>query len=1058
MDTPPATNPGPDAAAAASVRSVPSAFRLVAARLSRGQKVGMAALAVVLVVSLVLELAHYFAPEALAAAFGLPIEGVERFARSAHEAILALLFVGLVIWLATALTALKRTRSHTERVDEALSSMSIGLAVWDNEDRLVDCNEAFRAIYPEIREHLVPGVHYGRLLEIYYPLAPAEVIDGRSLEQFVADAMRRRRGGRVTELVRHQNDRWLMMTDARSAGGGIVSFRLDITEQRLLDLELRKRRKVMDDLAELSYDWYWRQDTDGRFVEFSVAMEQYLRYPREALLGRMRTELPGFQADPGELAAYLQCIEAHQPFPWFRFRATRGDGTPIWVAVTGKPIFDESGAFAGYYGAGRDVTDSEATIIALRHSEERFRALTKLATEWYWETDDELRFSLVKGPPELVESLQDTLLGKSVGELARHPNFELDWPTLSRHFERREPFRRVPFRLKRDVRGRPGYFEVSAEPMFDGEVFAGFRGLVWDVTEREALIAQLTDSEARFRALTELSSDWFWEMDGSLRFTSIRRGAHGAFDLADDEVIGKQRWELPGELIQPATWDEHRATLEARKPFRDLMLRHMKADGSVVYHISSGDPIFDDKGEFRGYRGVGKNITEQVRAQERIERLATVDPLTQLPNRQTFDERAGRVLANAYAEGRKCALLFLDLDNFRLLNNGYGHRVGDQMLSIVASRMRSIVAEPNLLGRRGGDEMVILLTDVPRPEIATETAQALIKAIAEPARVLGMEVSVTPSVGIAFFPQDGADIDSLLNAADAAMYQAKESGRRTYSFFTPAVARRVDLRLRLEQRLRKAVEARDFKLFYQPLVSLADGKMIGAEALIRWKDVELGDISPAEFIPIAEESGLIIGLGDWVLREACRARQVWRQLGLDVPPLAINMSGVQLRQLGCVEGLLETLAEFEVAPSEVEVEVTETGLLDTSAVSRENLIRLRNAGVKLALDDFGVGFSSLSHLRDLPIHRLKIDRSFTVECMRDARTLTIVKAVIEMARSLGISVTAEGIETQAQQTWMQHLGCDTAQGYLFARPMPAEEFLKIFIDRRGVGRERSLMH
>jgi diguanylate cyclase (GGDEF)-like protein/PAS domain S-box-containing protein len=858
--------------------------------------------------------------------------------------------------------------------------------------------------------------------------------------------------------VRHQGDRWLMMTDGQSAGGGIVSFRMDITEQRLLDLELRKRRKVMDDLAELSYDWYWRHDAEGRFVEFSSSMEQHLGYPREALLGRTRNDLPGFQADAGELAAFQQFIDERRPFPWFRFRATRGDGTPIWVAVTGKPIFGESGEFIGYYGAGRDVTDSEATIIALRHSEERFRALTKLATEWYWETDPSLRFSLVKGPPELVEPLQSSLLGKSVAELGQHPNFELDWPMLSGLFERREAFRRVPFRLKRDVRGRHGYFEVSAEPMFDAGTFIGYRGLVWDVTEREALIAQLTDSEARFRALTELSSDWFWEMDASLRFTSIRRGAHGAFNLNDEEVIGKTRWETPGELIQPATWEEHKATLEARKPFRDLMLRHMQADGSIVYHISSGDPIFDDKGEFRGYRGVGKNITEQVRAQERIERLATVDPLTQLPNRQTFDERAGRVLANAYAEGRKCALLFLDLDNFRLLNNGYGHRVGDQMLSIVASRMRSVVAEPNLLGRRGGDEMVILLVDVPRPEIAVETAHALIKAIAEPARVLGMEVSVTPSVGIGFFPQDGADIDSLLNAADAAMYQAKESGRRTYSFFTPAVARRVDLRLRLEQRLRKAVEARDFRLFYQPLVSLADGKMIGAEALIRWKDAELGDISPAEFIPIAEESGLIIGLGDWVLREACRARQVWRQLGLDVPPLAINMSGVQLRQLGCVEGLLETLAEFEVAPSEVEVEVTETGLLDTTAVSRENLIRLRNAGVKLALDDFGVGFSSLSHLRDLPIHRLKIDRSFTVECMRDARTLTIVKAVIEMARSLGISVTAEGIETQAQQTWMQHLGCDTAQGYLFARPMPAEEFLKIFIDRRGVGRERSLMH
>ena len=451
-------------------------------------------------------------------------------------------------------------------------------------------------------------------------------------------------------------------------------------------------------------------------------------------------------------------------------------------------------------------------------------------------------------------------------------------------------------------------------------------------------------------------------------------------------------------------------------------------------------------------------VGEQARAQERIELLATVDSLTQLANRQTFDERAARLLAGAYSDGKRCALLFIDLDNFRLLNNGYGHRVGDEMLSVVARRMRDIIVAPDLIGRRGGDELVALLVDIPGADRAVEVAQALIKSISEPARVLGMEVAVTPSVGISFFPQDGVDLDSLLNAADAAMYQAKESGRRTYAFYTPTVARRVDLRLRLEQRLRKAVESRDFRLFYQPLVSLADGKMVGAEALIRWRDAELGDISPAEFVPIAEESGLIVGLGDWVIHEACRHRQEWRALGIDVPPVSLNMAGVQLRQLGCVDDLLDVLGEYGVATTEIEIEVTETGLLDTSAVSRENLVRMRNAGIRIALDDFGVGFSSLAHLRDLPIHRLKIDRSFTVECMRDARTLTIVKAVVEMARSLGITVTAEGIETQAQQTWMQHLGCDSAQGYLFARPMTAEDFLKLFVDRRGAGRERSLMH
>ena len=940
----------------------------------------------------------------------------------------------------------------------ALESMDVGIALYDREDRLVNCNGAFRALYSEIAHLLVPGAGLYDIAAEYYKVAPAELVDGRTLDEYLNDIRRRRNGSEVTEVARRHQGRWLLMTDCKTADGGVISFRRDVTEQKLIELELSKRRKLIDDLSELTYDWFWRQDADGRFVEFSGSMERHFKQSCADLIGKRRSDMPAFEAAPQAYAEYLRHIERREPIPWFTYKTKRGDGTTIWVAVTGKPIFDE-GVFQGYYGAGRDVTEREQTLSALRESEERFRALTTLVTEWYWETDAEHRVTRLTGVEEYEEQAQKLICGRRLSEIdALDPSMTVNWEQLNRDIAERRAFKQLKLKLQPQHLGRDMYFEVSGHPVFELGEFIGYRGLAWDVTERESLIAKITDNEARFRALTELSSDWYWEMDGDLRFTRVQRGQRDTFSLQDDDIIGKHRWELPGELIRPSSWDEHRATLLARKPFRDVMFRRWMPDGSCVYNITSGDPIFAADGKFIGYRGIGKNITEQVKSQERIERLATVDELTQLSNRQTFDERAGRILANAYAAEKRCALLFIDLDNFRLLNNGYGHRVGDQMLSIVASRIRNAITEPHLVGRRGGDELVALLVDIPRGDYAVDVAKELIRSISEPARVLGMEVSVTPSVGISFFPQDGIELDSLLNAADAAMYQAKESGRQTYAFYTPTVARRADLRLRLEQRLRKAVEARDFKLVYQPLISLNDGKLVGAEALIRWRDAELGDISPAEFIPIAEESGLIVALGEWVIHEACRARRDWRMQGLDIPPLSINMAGVQLRQLGCVEGLLNILNEHDVPPNDIEVEVTETGLLDTSAVSRENLVRMRNAGVRIALDDFGVGFSSLAHLRDLPIHRLKIDRSFTVECMRDARTLTIVKAVIDMARSLGISITAEGIETQAQQTWMQHLGCDSAQGYLFARPMNVDDFVQMFIDRRGVGRERSLMH
>ncbi len=364
------------------------------------------------------------------------------------------------------------------------------------------------------------------LVTAYYNVAPPEVIDGRTLGEFLDDAHRRRSGSEVTEIVRHLHKRWLLMTDCLTADGGVISFRRDVTEQQRMEHELSKRRKLLDDLSELTYDWFWRQDADGRFVEFSEAIERHFKQSCSDLIGKRRADMPAFEAAPEAYAEYLGRIERREPIPWFTYKTRRGDGAEMWVSVTGKPIFDEHGRFHGYYGAGRDVTEREQTLAALRESEERFRALTTLVTEWYWETDAEHKITRLTGAAGYEDRARKLICGRRLSEIdGLDPSLTTNWDQLNRDVAERRAFKQLKLKLHPQHLGRDMYFEVSGHPVFQLGEFVGYRGLAWDVTERESLIAKITDNEARFRALTELSSDWYWEMDEELRFTRLQRGA-----------------------------------------------------------------------------------------------------------------------------------------------------------------------------------------------------------------------------------------------------------------------------------------------------------------------------------------------------------------------------------------------------------------------------------------------------------------------------------------------------------------------------------------------------
>jgi diguanylate cyclase (GGDEF)-like protein len=423
-----------------------------------------------------------------------------------------------------------------------------------------------------------------------------------------------------------------------------------------------------------------------------------------------------------------------------------------------------------------------------------------------------------------------------------------------------------------------------------------------------------------------------------------------------------------------------------------------------------------------------------------------------------LDRERFMVLADhALARPGKCALLLLDVDNLRLINSTRGHRAGDAVLSSVGRRIAGCAHGNWVVGRLGADEFGVLITDLARTEDTASTVERLLAAVARPATDDAGDHSATCALGASVYPDDGADLDALLTAAAAALRFAKKRGPGSYALHTPLIARALDLRVRLAHALLVPDEAKPFSLVYQPLVALDDGRPLGLEAFLRWTDPQLGAIAPAEFIHIAEDNGLIDPLGDWILAEVCGTLRTWQDAGIDALPVTVNLSSVQLRRDDCVDRITGALARFAIAPDLIEIDLAGTAAIDLSATAADNAARLHGAGIRVALDDFGVGFSSLAHLRDLRIARIKIDRSFTVECMRDARTLTIVKSAVDIAHFLGIHVSAEGVETQAQQTWMQHLGCDAAQGYLFARPMSATEVAALLRSEHRAGRLGSMM-
>ena len=596
--------------------------------------------------------------------------------------------------------------------------------------------------------------------------------------------------------------------------------------------------------------------------------------------------------------------------------------------------------------------------------------------------------------------------------------------------------------LRRTVEGR--VLEIRSRALPGGGHVRTFSDVTAYVESQEAL----RQSEARWRAMSELSSDWYWEQDEHYRFTRVEGPVQARAGIVPEVAIGKTRWELDVGNLDEAQWAEHRRQLDSREVFHDFELQRLEPGRPPRWVAISGAPVFDEQGRFKGYRGIGRDISEKKKSEAIIERLAFYDELTGLPNRRLLMVRLTQALAAADRSGRHGALVFLDLDNFKTLNDTLGHDHGDQLLSQVATRLVASVRPGDTVARLGGDEFVVILEALEADAVqATATAERLARAILaalnQPYPVGVTLHHSTPSMGVTLFCDGHITTEELLKRGDLAMYQAKAMGRNTLRFFDPGMQETVSARATLEADLRLALQRHEFSLLYQPMVD-GQRRVLGVEALVRWSHPQRGTVPPDQFIGLAEETGLIHPLGRWVLQAACQQLVAWSaQPEMAGLTMSVNVSAREFHAPGFVEAVLEVLAHTGAPAQRLKLELTETVLLSDVQDTADKMARLKASGVGFSLDDFGTGYSSLAYLKRLPLDQLKIDKSFVRDVLTDASDATIASAIVALACNLGLGVVAEGVEQPGQYEFLLARGCPAFQGSLFSDAVSAQSLAKM---------------